>query len=241
MHANRRSIKSTSSGSSTGTSTSAQQTIITTSVPLPTNFPLGSYSIPTFLDSVLTNCTGDVGAWTCPPGVEYESDTLSSLEMFNFAITAGATAGSYQLAPAGDNAALGPAGNAFAPIPLTIVNAGQASENYRFQATVSRTASAAVNGSAAGADTCVFPGTTFQGWLYTRAARSYPAAGQALPGPAAFGFWPFGARVEMVVGGDVVPSCYAGTGTAGMKLALGAVAQDAGSLCSCLYRNSNVK
>jgi hypothetical protein len=229
--------------SSPGTATaatSAQQTIVTTSVPLPTNFPLGSYSIPTFLDSVLTNCTGDPGTWTCPPGVAYESDTLSSLEMFNFAITAGATAGTYQLAPAGANLALGPSGSAFPPVPLTVVNRGQASENYRFQTTVSRVTSSAVNGSAPGADTCVFPGTTFQGSLYTRAARSYPAAGQALPAPAAFGFWPFEARVEMVVGGDVVPECYAGAGTAGARLALGARPQDAGSLCSCLYRNSNL-
>jgi hypothetical protein len=233
-------LKSSSSGTSTS-ATSAQQTIVTTSVPLPTNFPLGSYSIPTFLDSVLTNCTGDPGAWTCPPGVEYETDTLSSLEMFNFAITAGATAGTYQLAPAGNNLALGSDGNAFTPIPLTIVNQGQPSENYRFQATVSRSMSSAINGSAAGADTCVFPGTTFQGWLYTRAARSYPAAGQALPGPAPFGFWPFEARVEMVVGGDVAPECYAGTGTTGTRLALNTAAQDAGNLCSCLYRNSNLQ
>ena len=232
-------LNSSSPGTSTS-ATSAQQTIVTTSVPLPTNFPLGSYSIPTFLDSVLTNCTGNPGAWTCPPGVAYETDTLSSLEMFNFAITAGATAGTYQLAPAGANLALGPSGNAFPPVPLTVVNQGQASENYRFQTTVSRTTSSAVNGSVPGVDTCVFPGTTFQGWLYTRAARSYPGAGQALPGPPAFGFWPFEARVEMVVGGDVVPECYAGAGTAGARLALGAAPQDAGNLCSCLYRNSNL-
>jgi hypothetical protein len=161
--------------------------------------------------------------------------------MFNFAITAGAAAGSYQIAPAGANDALGPSGSSFLPVPLTVVNPGQASENYRFQTTVTRTNSAALNGSATGGDTCAFPGTTFQGWLYTRAARSYPAAGQTLPGPAAFGMWPFEARVEMVVGGVVEPECYQGSGTTGMRLALGAAPQDAGSLCSCLYRNSNLQ
>jgi len=235
-------LKSSSPGTS-ASATSPQQTIVTTSVPLPPNFPLGSYSIPTFLDSVLTNCTGDPGAWTCPPGVEYETDTLSSLEMFNFAITAGSTPGSYQLAPAGPNAALGDVGSTFPPVPLKIINQGQDSEKYNFQMTISRTGAATLNGSSSTVgDTCVFPGTTFQGWLYTRAARSYPGPGQVLPqGAAAFGLWPFSARVEMDVGGLVQPECYVGSGTTGAKAALDTAQQDAGNLCSCLYRNSNVQ
>jgi hypothetical protein len=235
-------LKSSSIGTSTS-ATSAQQTIVTTSVPLPTNFPLGSYSIPTFLDNVLTNCTGDPGAWTCPPGVAYETDTTASLEMFDFVITAGSTPGSYQLAPAGPNAALGDVGGTFPPVPLKIINAGQDSEKYNFQTTLTRSGSATLNGSSPTiGNTCVFPGTTFQGWLYTRAARSYPGPGQVLPqGAAAFGLWPFSARVEMDVGGLVEPECYVGGGTTGPKVALGTPQQAAGNLCSCLYRNSNVQ
>jgi hypothetical protein len=119
---------------------------------------------------------------------------------------------------------------AFDSAKMLLVNPGQDSENYRFQVTINKAVHTNINGQDA---TCYFNATTFTGYLYTKAAKQYPADGQALPA-GGNSTWPFAMRFEEVAaGGQNVPDCYAVDG----QSISGIQAADGGSLCDCLYRN----
>ncbi|KAF2664116.1 hypothetical protein BT63DRAFT_101151 [Microthyrium microscopicum] len=212
-------------GSTTGTSTASTPS---TTVPVPNNFPLGSYSIYTFLDTVLTNCTAIASTWTCAPYVIYNGNHENALATFSYTITG--SPGSYKIAPTSGNPLF--ADINFSPTPLKLYDVGNTTESYRFQIEADKIVNTTLGNSAA---TCTFASTTFQGYLYTKTASSYPAAGQTVP-KGANQDWPFAARFEQVVGGGQnVPACNkAGTTS---PITNGLATQDGGNLCSCLYRN----
>jgi hypothetical protein len=150
---------------------------------------------------------------------------------FNWAITAGSTAGSYQISTTDDAY-----GVQFKNVPLTLMDQGQSSEKYQFHAILDKVVSQTLNGSPA---TCFFNSTTFQGTLYTKMSKDYPLTGQSVPANG-HTLWPFAVRAEQIAqGGDSTPNCYqsSGNGQLGAQITDGLGAQDAGSLCDCLYKN----
>jgi hypothetical protein len=212
-------------------------------VPLPANFPLGSWSVFTFLDTVLTNCTSNPATWTCAPGTTYQQDAAAALSTWNFAVTPGSGgAGQYLIAPTTGGQSTVMPGITFPPTTLSLADAGTPGEHYRFQVQLDKSDAVgdmALTAHTAGPATCLYGATTFQGSLFTRMPRSYPPADLGLPVGADAG-WPFAARVEQVVGGGVgVPACFAGDpgGRLGANVTQDLVAMGAGELCSCLYIN----
>lgn len=214
----------TSSPTSTSPSSAASPK---PTVAIPAQFPLGSYNMHTFLDTVQTNCTSQSSTWQCPPGIDYNTDHVRSLATFPFTITG--SPGAYTIAPTAGSLAFN--NITFSPTILSLVNAGQSSENYRFHIIMNKNVDTTISGTAV---SCTFSATTFQGYLYTRMTSDYPAAGQQTPGGAQP--WPYAVRFEQVVGGgDSTPSCVKAGTTDPFKGGL--KAQDQGSLCSCLYKN----
>ena len=181
----------------------------------------------TFLDTVQTNCTSDPSTWTCAPNVIYNNNPTGALATFEFSITG--SSGSYKIAPAGTADVMN--GLTFSPAPMSLVNKGQDSENYHFQITFNKVVSATLGGSQA---TCYYNASTFQGTLYTKTAKTYPLPGQSLPNTSNQQ-WPFEMRFEEdAPGGAGSPTCFTNDSK---NVTAGLVQQDAGNLCSCLYKN----
>lgn len=240
-------------GTSTGTSTSSDSdtpskpTSTLTPVAAPSGFPLGTYSIVAFLDTVATGCTGNNATWTCAPFTDYYSDPQKALTVIDWEITG--SSGSYKISSKGAS----DLDTTFQNAPLDLLDQGKDTERYRFQ--ISRTKTVNMTGSigsAKGTFECDYGATNLQAYLYTKMTRSYPDDTISVPN-AANTVWPYGkqhqtptqsktqmlthsaVRIEQAVGGgENVPSC---TKSTGEKITSGIKAQDAGSLCSCLYKN----
>lgn len=243
----------TGTGTGTGTSTSSgsdapsKPTSTLTPVAAPSGFPLGTYSIVAFLDTVATGCTGNNATWTCAPFTDYYSDPQKALTVIDWEITG--SSGSYKISSKGTS----DLDTTFQNAPLDLLDQGKDTERYRFQ--ISRTKTVNMTGSigsAKGNFECDYGATNLQAYLYTKMTRSYPDDTISVPN-AANTVWPYGkqqqtstqsetrmlthaaVRIEQAVGGgENVPSC---TKSTGEKITSGIKAQDAGSLCSCLYKN----
>lgn len=152
---------------------------------------------------------------------------------FNWIITAGSQKGSYQISST-DN----PFAITFKNAPLSLLDSGLDSERYRFQITTDKVVqpSGSITDDNSQA-TCYYNGTNLQAYLYTKMAKGYPTTQQTID--ATYPPWPFAVRVEQVIaGGNNVPNCYkTNNGQLGQRISSGLDAQDAGSLCSCLYKN----
>ncbi|KAF1851540.1 uncharacterized protein K460DRAFT_401557 [Cucurbitaria berberidis CBS 394.84] len=237
--------KKKSSGSSTpatATATSDSSTSTQTDAPplsptstltpsaIPSNFPVGSYSLVTFLDTVNTGCTANPDTWTCAPFTNYYTDPQKALTVLNWEITG--SAGSYKISSKGQDSTFG---TTFQNEKLQLLDAGKDQERYRFQFSRSKTVNMTGSlGKEKGDFACAFGSTTLQGSLYTKMHRTFPADTIAVSG-ATSNVWPYAVRVEQsVAGGENVPSCKKSSGesvTGSLK------AQEAGTLCSCLYKN----
>lgn len=200
------------------------------SVPIPSDFPLGSYSFLTFLDTVTTECTSNPGTWTCAPKTDYYTDPQKALTMLNWQISG--SAGSYKISSKGQDPTFD---TMFQNEKLELLDAGKDQERYRFQ--ISRSKSVNMTGSigdARGDFNCDFGTTNIQGFLYTKMQRTYPGDTISVTG-AGENIWPYAVRVEQTVaGGQGIPSC---STSSGEELKNGTKAQDASTLCSCLYKN----
>ena len=201
----------------------------------PSNFPVGSYSIITFLDTVQTNCTANPSTWTCYPYTIYNTDANKAMATFNW-IIASPSSGSYEI-----SSTTNPFSISFSNAPLDLLDSGLDTERYRFQVTQTKTVSpsSALTSDNSAAE-CFYNGTTFQAYLYTKMAKSYPdtSLGEQSGNPS-FPVWPFAVRVEQIIGGGQdVPNCYKlDNGVIGERITDGLDPQDQGSLCSCLYKN----
>ncbi|KAF2729411.1 hypothetical protein EJ04DRAFT_515961 [Polyplosphaeria fusca] len=201
----------------------------------PSSFPLGTYSLVTFLDTVQTNCTSNPATWTCYPYTVYNDSPSKSLATFNWIITS-SSGGSYQISST-DN----PFSISFKNADMELLDEGQDTERYRVQMTQTKTVSPseALTRDNAAVE-CAFDGTSLQASLYTKMAKGYPDTEHGDPtGNPSYSVWPFAVRVEQAVGGgEAIPSCYKlQNGQHGDQVTQGLEAQDAGNLCSCLYRN----
>ncbi|CBX97820.1 hypothetical protein IAQ61_000996 [Plenodomus lingam] len=194
----------------------------------PPNFPLGAYSIITFLDTTTTGCTPAENTWTCAPFTDYYSDPQKALTILNWQISG--TEGAYKISSNGHDDTFG---TSFQNENLQLLDAGKDTERYWFQ--VSRSKRVNVTGSLAnerGNFECDYPATGIQGYLYTKMQRTYPddrIAVRHADSPA----WPYAARVEQnVAGGTDIPSCRKDRGDQ-VRLK----SQDSSTLCACLYKN----
>ncbi|KAL6708874.1 hypothetical protein ACN47E_002281 [Coniothyrium glycines] len=208
--------------------TSATSTL-TPSV-VPSGFPVGSYSFVTFLDTVTTNCTASTNTWTCAPYTDYYSDPQKALTILNWEISGSTNA--YKISTKGQDPMFG---TSFQHEKLELLDAGKSTERYRFQ--ISRTKTVNMTGTigdAKGDFECDYGATNIQGFLYTKMQRTYPDETISISNtgnPA----WPYAVRVEQTVaGGEGVPSCKTSSGE---WITDGLHAQDASTLCSCLYKN----
>ncbi|KAF2033176.1 hypothetical protein EK21DRAFT_59278 [Setomelanomma holmii] len=224
----------TSTGTSTETSTETDKPSTPTSSvaasSLPSGFPVGTYSLITFLDTVRADCTSNNATWACPPNTDYYSDPQKALTVLNWQISG--SSGSYKISSNGQDATFG---TTFQNEKLDLLDSGFNTERYRF--IISRAKAVNVTGSIgdqSGDFECDYGATTIQGSLYTKMARTYPKDTIAV-GDTGNPSWPFAVRVEQsVAGGQNVPSCKKKSGE---KISGGLSAQDASTLCSCLYKN----
>ncbi|KAH6642945.1 hypothetical protein C7974DRAFT_113034 [Boeremia exigua] len=196
---------------------------------VPSGFPLGAYSLVTFLDTVATDCTSNNATWTCAPYTDYYSDPQKALAVINWEITG--SAGSYKISSK-DTSDLY---MTFQNAPLVLIDKDKDTERYRFQ--ISRTKTVNMTGSIGntkGDFECDYGATNLQAYLYTKMQRTYPDETISVPNTPNT-VWPYAVRVEQAVGGgENVPSC---SKLSGEKVTNGIRAQDAGNLCSCLYKN----
>ncbi|CAO2657887.1 Nn.00g071470.m01.CDS01 [Neocucurbitaria sp. VM-36] len=224
------------SDSSTSTRTNApnaptpSSTSTLTPSAAPANFPVGSYSFVMFLDTVTTNCTADPDTWTCAPFTDYYNDPQKALTVLNWEITG--SSGSYKISSKGQD---GTFGTTFQNENLLLLDKGKDQERYRFQISRSKTVNMTGSiGNERGDFECDFGSTNLQGFLYTKMQRTYPDDTVAVSGVNS-NVWPYAVRIEQTVaGGQNVPSCKKSDGewvTDGLR------AQDASTLCSCLYKN----
>ncbi|KAI9820118.1 MAG: hypothetical protein M1832_003825 [Thelocarpon impressellum] len=223
----------------------APQNATATAAPAPPGpFPIGSYSMVTFLDSVATNCTSEPDAWRCYPYSTYEESGINSAATFNWIIEA-----AKESASSSSNFTISSSNNPFAltfsDIPLQMLDAGLSSERYRFQVPMDKVVvpSSPITNDNSRA-TCWFNGTTLQAELFTKREKSFPPVSASELGSAdkAYKAWPFAIEIEQVIaGGEDVPQCFkVVNGNIGDRVpGLKPVGLD--DVCSCNYRNWNRK
>ena len=214
-------------------------------------FPIGSYSLPTFLDSVSTNCTSDPATWLCYPYSTYNQSRANSGATFDWIINPSSGTPS-----SGANFTISSTNNpfslTFSNVPLEMLDTGLSSERYRFQVPMDKVVVPTTPITSDGSiSNCWYNGTTLQADLYTSMTKSYPPASSpsstaAAPGTAssgagaaAFKPWPYAVQVEQVIaGGQNVPQCFEmDNGNTGPRITTGLDPMAAGDLCSCLYKN----
>ncbi|KAF2258439.1 hypothetical protein CC78DRAFT_537752 [Lojkania enalia] len=201
----------------------------------PSNFPIGTYSLITFLDTVQTNCTSNPLTWTCYPYTIYNDSPEKALATFNWIISS-PSSGKYQISST-DN----PFSISFKNQELELLDAGKDTERYHFQLSQTKTVrpskSLAEDNAAA---ECEFKDTSLQAFLYTKMAKGYPDKSKGEPsGNPSYQEWPFAVRVEQAVAGaQNIPSCYKlNNGVPGESITENITPQDPSQLCSCLYKN----
>ncbi|RAR06252.1 hypothetical protein DDE83_007057 [Stemphylium lycopersici] len=189
------------SNSPTATGGSSSQTSAVASS-VPSNFPVGTYSLVVFLDTVTPECTADTDTWTCAPNTNYYDDPQKALTILNWEISG--SSGSYRISSGGHDDTFD---TTFQNENLELLDQGEDTERYRFQ--ISRSKTVNVTGTLGGDEgdfECDYGATNMQGYLYTKMQRTYPdqtiAVGD-VPNPE----WPFAVRIEQAVaGGQASPS-----------------------------------
>jgi hypothetical protein len=126
----------------------------------------------------------------------------------------------------------------FSNVSLSLQSAGNADEHYYFQTSQQKpTKPTSQLGSQNVAATCYFNQTTFQGYLYTKMAKTFPKDGNGTDTneSQAFAAWPHAVKVEQVASsGSGTPTCLDPSGN---SLGDFSVSQQ-GELCDCLYLNT---
>jgi hypothetical protein len=154
---------------------------------MPSGFPLGTYSLITFLDTVQSACTANNATWACPPNTNYYDDPQKALAVLTWTISG--SSGAYRISSKGQDATFG---TMFQNENLELLDAGKDTERYRFQ--LSRTKTVNMTGSIgdqSGDFQCDYGATNIQGSLYTKMARTYPKDTIAV-GDTGNPSWPFG-------------------------------------------------
>ena len=214
-----------------------------TTTPSDGPFPVGAYSMVTFLETVSTACTGNPATWLCYPYTTYNESSTKSAATYDWIITAvkpTETSSSNLTISSSNN----PFALTFKDVPLEMLDRGLSTERYRFQVPMDKivvpTVSITTDNSRA---TCWFNGTTFQAQLYTKRAKVYPPTDA--PQQMATGgmkAWPFAIEVKQVIGGGQdIPECYkVRDGITGSRIMDNLAPMSASGTCSCQYKNYGV-
>ncbi|RII14076.1 hypothetical protein CUC08_Gglean004217 [Alternaria sp. MG1] len=216
------------SNSPTATDSPSSVSSSSSSPAVPSNFPVGSWSLVLFLDTVNTGCTADPDTWTCPPNTNYYDDPQKALTILNWDISG--SSGSYKISSGAQDDTFD---TTFQNEDLELLDSGKDTERYRFQISRSKTVNVTGSlGNKRGDFECDYGATNVNGYLYTKMQQTYPDDTIAV-GKVANKAWPYAARIEQsVAGGQGIPACTSSSGDdAKLK------AQDASTLCSCLYKN----
>ncbi|MCJ1322719.1 hypothetical protein MMC15_008069 [Xylographa vitiligo] len=199
-------------------------------------FPIGSYSLNTFLDSVSTNCTSNSATWRCYPYATYADSPSLAVATFNWIIEAsrnGLTISST------DN----PFAINFADVSLTVADKGTENERYIFSVpnnkVVIPSASITTDNSMA---SCQFNDTQLQASLFTKIPSSYPSnSSVSNAGNVSGGFqsWPFAIQVSQIISGGInIPACFeVKNGNIGAPITNGIDIKSSRDICSCVYKN----
>ena len=210
-------------------------------------FPIGAYSLTTFLDTVSSKCTSQSSTWNCYPYTTYAADPAGAKATFNWIISgspADLTISST------DN----PFAINFANASLKLVDGNTPNERYTFSIPNGKTV--IPNGDITGKglkSACQYNNTVLQASLYTRLSSTYnpdanatSATGTSIAATAVptsttgtFQPWPHAVSVEQKInGGTDVPSCYeVQNGKRLDRILNGLDPQPSDSACSCLYKN----
>jgi len=225
------SVQSVAGGANSGTGTDASAHAPASTLSpsaAPPNFPVGAYSLITFLDTVTTSCTSESSTWSCAPYTDYYSDPQKALTVLNWQISG--TEGAYKISSNGDD---GTFGTSFQNEKLELIDVGKDTERYWFRINRSKTVNVTGSlGDDQGSFECDYRATGIYGYLYTKMARTYPDDTVSVSG-ASSPAWPYAARIEQNVGGGQgIPSC---SKAGGDQVSIQST--DASTLCSCLYKN----
>ncbi|KAF7509737.1 hypothetical protein GJ744_007432 [Endocarpon pusillum] len=227
-------------------------------------FPLGSYTFPTYLSSVLTDCTPNPSTWSCFPYRTYNSSATTgpadSLTTFDWVISspnpssnpASASASAspsptYQISSTRNPFAL-----SFANQSLVLTDAGSDDEAYTFDVAMDKVVvpntDITRDGDGAAAR-CLFNRTRFRATLYTRRAKTYPppeltgseeGKSESESDTTPFQPWPYAVEIsQTIASGAAVPECYKSlNGQLGERIELaGAGAVSDAAECACEYLN----
>jgi hypothetical protein len=120
---------------------------------------------------------------------------LESAATFDWIITPVAKSNNYTI-----SSTTNPFSIVFSNASMSLMNAGQADEHYFFQMNTQKpTKPASQLGSQNVASTCYFNQTTFQGYLYTQMAKTYPNNGTNDTNTSdPFTPWPYAVKIEEV-------------------------------------------
>lgn len=218
-------------------------------------FPLGSFSLVTTLDTVVTSCTANTATWSCWPFVTYAEDSsTASQATFNWVVAnTSATYATADSTPSTPDEGIpanltvhstqNPFGIVFDKKPLTYIASAlnASSPRYTFSFTMTKTAIPTVALTSDGsASECFFNNTVFSATMYLSAKSDYPSNSSAALSPAgSFEQWPYAVEItQNAAGGTNVPNCYeTNDGAIGAPITTGLDAQPATSSCVCAYRN----
>jgi hypothetical protein len=154
---------------------------------VPSNFPVGTYSLVVFLDTTTTTCTANTDTWTCSPDTDYYSDPQKALTVLNWSISG--SKGAYKISSGGQDSTFG---TTFQNEDFELLDSGLKTERYRFQIMRSRTVNATTSiGDEKGDFECDYGSTNIAGYLYTKMQRTYPDDTIAVSG-AGKNVWPYG-------------------------------------------------
>ena len=175
-----------------------------TSSSLPTGpFPLGTYSFETFLANVTTDCVSKSNDWQCAPYHTYAESPSEAGLTFQW-IIADPNNDLSNLAISSPN---NPFAIYFANTSLTLVDAGQETERYTYNASFDKVVTSL-------GVYCYFNNTRFDASLYTKRPRVYPSkasnpspqsptASSNPPSspPVPFGNWDYAVDIKHSLGG----------------------------------------
>lgn len=212
-------------------------------------FPVGSYAIPAFLDTVSTDCTSDAATWNCyPAGTVYSTTRNGSSVVFDWDITSvsnPSSSSSDSAAPPPQQLRISTADNPFtvrfANLTLTLQDANQPTERYTFETAMPLTVIPSSPITADGRSTsCTFPSAMLMGRLFTKVAPKLPLADHTM-GSSGMGTVPWPGQVEFEIrqpGGMGVPSCHYAVGAEVLgEIPKQPSAVGADKSCGCFYQS----
>ncbi|KAL9000180.1 MAG: hypothetical protein Q9169_001082 [Polycauliona sp. 2 TL-2023] len=194
-------------------------------------FPVGSYTLTTYLSTVRTSCVSQPADWSCFPYHTYSQSPSEALANFTWVITSSSPS-SFAISSTSN-----PWSVEFPSTPLQKVNPDTEEEHYHFTTSFDKTTvpSAGVQ--------CQFNDTLLEGNLYTKKARNYPSPSPAEPPSASstdkFQPWPYAIDIQQTIGGGQdSPQCFRmQSGRLGDRIINGRTPKGENEECSCEYKN----